>query len=301
MTDQQSDPLAQFSDALAARAELAKNAVVAIRPAHGRHITGMAWRTDIVVASEQSLPRKDDFEIVTAGGSVVAAKLAGRDPSTNVAILRLAQPIASPSITAGEARTGAAALAIGADGTGGASVRLGLVNLAGPEWHSSRGGLIDGRIVLDIRLAHREEGGPVFDATGNCLGMSTFGPRGQVIVIPTATIERVVPLLQKDGRIARGWLGVALQAVAVPDALRETADQSSGLMVMSVVEGGPAAQAGIVAGDIILSVDGTSTRRLRKVARHFGPDSIGRKADLRLIRSGAVITVQATIAERHAA
>jgi S1-C subfamily serine protease len=87
----------------------------------------------------------------------------------------------------------------------------------------------------------------------------------------------------------------------VPDALRETADQSSGLMVMSVVEGGPAAQAGIVAGDIILSVDGTSTRRLRKVARHFGPDSIGRKADLRLIRSGAVITVQATIAERHAA
>jgi S1-C subfamily serine protease len=301
MTDQQTDPLAQFSDALAARAELAKNAVVAIRLAHGRHITGMAWRSDIVVASEQSLSRKDDFEIVTAGGSVVAAKGAGRDPSTNVAILRLAQPIASPSITAGEARTGAVALAMGADGTGGASVRLGLVNIAGAEWHSSRGGLIDRRIVLDLRLAHREEGGPVFDATGSCLGMSTFGPRGQVIVIPTATIERIVPLLQKDGRIARGWLGVALQAVAVPDALRETADQSSGLMVMSVVEGGPAAQAGIVAGDIILSVDGTSTRRLRKVARHFGPDSIGRKADLRLIRSGAVITVQTTIAERHAA
>jgi S1-C subfamily serine protease len=301
MTDQQTDPLAQFSDALAARAELAKNAVVAIRLAHGRHITGMAWRSDIVVASEQSLSRKDDFEIVTAGGSVVAAEGAGRDPSTNVAILRLAQPIASPSITAGEARTGAVALAMGADGTGGASVRLGLVNIAGAEWHSSRGGLIDRRIVLDLRLAHREEGGPVFDATGSCLGMSTFGPRGQVIVIPTATIERIVPLLQKDGRIARGWLGVALQAVAVPDALRETADQSSGLMVMSVVEGGPAAQAGIVAGDIILSVDGTSTRRLRKVARHFGPDSIGRKADLRLIRSGAVITVQTTIAERHAA
>jgi S1-C subfamily serine protease len=301
MTDQQTDPLAQFSDALAARAELAKNAVVAIGLPHGRHITGMAWRSDIVVVSEQSLPPKDDFEIVTAGGSVVAAKLAGRDPSTNVAILRLAQPIASPSITAGEARTGAVALAIGADGTGGASARLGLVNIAGAEWHSSRGGLIDRRIVLDLRLAHREEGGPVLDATGKCLGMSTFGPRGQVIVIPTATIERIVPQLAKDGRIARGWLGVALQAVAVPDALRETADQSSGLMVMSVVEGGPAAQAGIVAGDIILSVDGTSTRRLRKVARHFGPDSIGRKADLRLIRSGAVITVQTTIAERHAA
>jgi S1-C subfamily serine protease len=297
----QADLLAQFSNALATRAELAKNAVVAIRLAYGRHMTGMVWRSGIIVASEQSLPRNDDFEVVAAGGSVLTASIAGRDPSTNIAILRLAEEIASPSIAAGEARTGAIALAIGAEGTGGVSARLGLVNLAGGEWHSSRGGLIDRRIVLDVSLARREEGGPVFDAAGACLGMSTFGPRGQVIAIPTATIERIVPLLLKDGRIARGWLGVALQAVAVPDALRETADQSSGLMVMSVVEDGPAAQAGIIAGDIILSVDGISAHRFRKMARHFGSDSIGRKADLRLIRSGKVITVQTTIAERRAA
>jgi S1-C subfamily serine protease len=300
MTDQ-TDLLAQFSDALATRAEAAKSAVVAIRLAHGRHITGMVWQSEIVVASEQSLPRKDDFELVAAGGSVLTARMAGRDPSTNIAILRLATPVAAPSIVGGAARTGAIALVTGADGTGGASARLGIVNLAGAEWHSSRGGLIDRRIVLDIGLARREEGGPVFDATGACLGMSTFGPRGQVIAIPTATIERIVPLLQRDGRIARGWLGVALQAVAVPDALRESAEQSSGLMVMSVIEDGPAAQAGIVAGDIILSVDGTSTHRFRKIARLFGADSIGRKADLRLIRSGAVMTVQTTIAERRAA
>jgi S1-C subfamily serine protease len=299
MTDQ-ADLLAQFSSALATRAEAAKNAVVAIRLAHERHITGMLWRSEIVVASEQSLPRKDDFELIAPGGSILMARIAGRDPSTNIAILRLAASIAPPSIAAGEAHTGALALAIGADGTGGASARLGLVNLAAPEWHSSRGGLIDRRIVLDLRLARREEGGPVFDAAGATLGMSTFGPRGQVIAIPTATIERIVPLLLKDGRIARRWLGVALQAVAVPDALRETADQSSGLMVMSVVEDGPAAQAGIVAGDIILSIGGTSTHRFQKFARHFGADSIGRKADLRLIRSGKVISVQTTIAERQA-
>src|SRR6266481_1603351 len=250
------DPLAQFSNALAARAEAAKNAVVAIRLAHGRHMTGMVWRPEIVIASEQSVPRKDDFELVAAGGSVVTARIAGRDPSTNIAILRPAEQIASPSIAAGEAHTGAIALAIGADGTGGVSARLGLVNLAGAEWHSSRGGLIDRRIVLDVSLAQREEGGPVFDAAGACLGMSTFGPRGRVIAIPTATIERIVPLLLQDGRVARGWLGVALQAVAVPDALRETADQSGGLMVMSVVEDGPAARAGVVAGDIIPSGDG---------------------------------------------
>ena len=294
----QPDLLAQFSTALTARAELAKNAVVAIRLAHGRHITGMVWRSDIVVTSEQSLPRNDDFELVAPGGSVIAARIAGRDPSTNIAILRPAEQLPSPSIAAGEAHTGAIALAIGADGTGGVSARLGLVNLAGAEWHSSRGGLIDRRIVLDVSLAQREEGGPVFDAAGAWLGMSTFGPRGRVIAIPTATIERIVPLLLKDGHIARGWLGVALQAVAVPDALRESAGQSSGLMVMSVVEDGPAARTGIVAGDIILSVDGISAYRFRRIAGYFGSDSIGRKAEVRLIRSGKVITVQATIAER---
>ena len=297
----QPDLLVQFSNMLAARTEAANNAVVAIRLAHGRHVTGMVWGSEVIVASEQSLPRKDDFEIVVAGGSVVAAKIAGRDPSTNIAVLRPTEAIASPTFAASEARSGAIALPIGADGIGGASARLGLVNLAGPEWHSSHGGLIDRRIVLDVSLAGREEGGPVFDAAGGCLGMSTFGPRGQVIVIPTATIERVVPLLLRDGHIARGWLGVALQAVAVPDALREAGDPSSGMMVMSVVENGPAAQAGIVAGDIILSVDGTSAHRFRKIAGHFGSDSIGRKVDLRLIRSGSVMTVPATIAERHAA
>lgn len=300
MTDQ-ADLLAQFSNALAARAQAAKNAVVAIRLAHGRHLTGMLWQSDIVAASEQSLPRRDEFELVTPGGATLTAKVAGRDPSTNVAILRLAAPVAAPSVLPGEAHVGVVALAIGADGSGGATARLGLINLVGAEWHSSRGGLIDGRIVLDISLAYREEGGPVFDATGGCLGMSTFGPRGQVIVIPTATVARVAPQLLKDGRIARGWLGVALQAVAVPDALRESAEQSSGLMVMSVVEGGPAAQGGILAGDIILSVDGTSTHRFRRIAKLFGSDSIGRKAELRLIRSGAVMTVQTTIAERQAA
>jgi S1-C subfamily serine protease len=297
MTDQ----LVQFSDALAARVETTKPTAVAIRLAHERFITGIVWQSDVVVASEQSLPRREEFEVVMTGGTVTTAKVAGRDSSTNIAVLRVQEPLASSSITTSEARAGAVVIAIGADGTGGASARLGVVNIAGPEWHSSRGGLIDRRIALDVRLARSEEGGPIFDAAGNCIGMSTFGPRGQVLVIPAATIDRIVPTLLKDGRVARGWLGVTLQAVAVPDALRETIDQSSGLMVMSVVETGPAAQAGIVAGDIILSVDRTSTHRFRKIARYFGSESIGRKAELRVIRSGTVVTVKTTIAERPVA
>ena len=297
MTDQ----LVQFSDALATRVEFAKPTAVALRLAHERHVSGIVWRPDAIIASEQSLPERDEFEVVTAGGAVTTAKVAGRDSSTNIAVLRVQAPLASSSITTSEAHAGAIVIAIGADGTGGASARLGVVNTSGPEWHSSRGGLIDRRIALDVRLARSEEGGPIFDAAGNCIGMSTFGPRGQVLVIPTATIDRIVPTLLKDRRVARGWLGVTLQAVAVPGALRETGDQSSGLMVMSVVENGPAAQAGIVAGDIILSVDRTSTQRFRKIARYFGSESIGRKVELRVIRSGSVITVKTTIAERPVA
>jgi S1-C subfamily serine protease len=282
MTDQ----LVQFSDALVSRVESTKPTVVAIRLAHERCVTGIVWQSDVIVASEQSLPQREEFEVVVAGGAVTTAKVAGRDSTTNITVLRLQAPLASSSITASETRAGAMVIAIGADGTGGASARLGIVNIVGPEWHSSRGGLIDRRITLDVRLARSEEGGPIFDAAGDCIGMSTFGPRGQVLVIPTATIDRIVPTLLKDGRVARGWLGVTLEAVAVPDALRESVDQSSGLMVMSVVENGPASQAGILAGDIILSVDGNSTHRFRKIARYFGSESIGRKADLRLIRSG---------------
>jgi S1-C subfamily serine protease len=296
-----SDVLTQLSDAISARAEAAKNAVVAVRLGEDRHLTGTAWQSGVVVVSEQALPRKDEYELVAVDGSVLQAKLAGRDASTNIAILKSAESIAAPAFTPAEARIGAIALAIGADGAGSASARLGIVNLASGEWHSRRGGLIDRRIILDMQLAPREEGGPVFDAAGGLIGMSTFGPRGRVIVIPHATIARVVPQLIKDGHVSRGWLGVALHAVAVPDALRDNANQNSGMMVMSVVENGPAAQAGIVAGDIILDVDGISANRFRKLARYFGSDSIGRRAEVRLIRGGAIITVQTTIAERQAA
>lgn len=117
-----------------------------------------------------------------------------------------------------------------------------------------------------------------------------------MIIIPAATIERVVPILFKDGRVSRGWLGVGLRPVAVPEGLGD--GQSSGLMVMSLAAGGPAANAGIVAGDIVLSVDGVSARRMRNITARLGTDSIGRTIDLRFIRGGLVTSRQAMITER---
>lgn len=294
------DLLEQFSGALTARAAAVRAAVAAIRISEAQHLTATLWQPDVAVASEQSLPERDEFELIVAGGSVVNAKLAGRDPGTNIAALRLQRSVDVPTLTNAEVKAGALALAFGADGAGGVSVRLGAVNLAGPEWTSSAGGRIDRRIVLDLRLARAEQGGPVLDAAGARLGFTTFGPRGKVLVIPAATVERVLPALLKDGRIARGWLGVALQPVAVPDGLHAEAGQSSGVMVMSIVANGPAAKAGIVAGDIVLTVNGTPTRSLRRIAAQFASDSIGREADLRVIRGGTVLSLRATIEARPA-
>jgi S1-C subfamily serine protease len=294
------DSLVHLSSALSARTAAARDAVVAIKRSGGRHLAATVWRPDLLVASEQSLARGDRFDVVLPGGAAAEATLAGRDPGTNIALLRLAQPLSPEAGQTARAEVGSLALAFGADGAGGATVRLGIVNAVGPEWHSRRGGRIDARIVLDLRLAPSEEGGPVFDAEGGRLGITTFGPRGRVLVIPANTIDAIVPLLLQHGRVARGWLGVAFQPVALPDPLQPQAGQASGLMVLSVVEGGPAAKAGVMAGDIVLTVDGTPTTAVRRLVPRLGADSVGRSVDLRLLRGGVPVTVQAVIEARPA-
>jgi len=294
------DLLEQFSGALAERAAGVRGAIAAVRLSDARYLSATLWQRDVAIASEQSLPNRDEFDLVVAGGGVVKARLAGRDPGTNVAALRLEHATDVPSFAEGEAKPGMLALAFGADGAGGVRARLGIVNTAGPEWASSAGGRIDGYVVLDLALARAEEGGPVLDASGRRLGFSTFGPRGRVLVIPSATVERVLPALLKDGRVARGWLGVGLQPVAVPDPLKEQAGHEAGAMVMSLAADGPAAKAGVVAGDIVLSVNGTPAASLRRIGAALGAQGIGRKAELRLIRGGQLLTLDVTIEARPA-
>jgi S1-C subfamily serine protease len=294
------DLLEQFSGALAERAQGVRGAVAAIRISEARTLSATLWQPDVAVASEQSLPDRKEFELVVARGDLVKAKLAGRDPRTNVAALRLERAVDFQSLANGEPAAGALALAFGADGAGGVRARLGIVNTAGPEWTSSEGGRIDRYVVLDLELARAEEGGPVLDASGRRLGFSTFGPRGRVLVIPSATVERVLPALLKDGGIARGWLGVGLQPVAVPDALRGEAGQEAGAMVMSLAAAGPAAKAGLVAGDIVLTVNGRSAPSLRRLAAELAAVGIGKPAELLVIRGGKLIAVQATIEARPA-
>ena len=298
MTDR-GDALTELSQALAARAEAARASVRALSGEH-RGLSGILWQSDVLVTSAQSLPKGKTLTVASPDGRTQEATLVGVDHATNIAVLKLtASPQAKPLLTR-VPNLGELVLAIGADSEGRVSARLGTVHALGDAWHSRMGGQIDKRIALDVRLARFEEGGPVFDVNGGFVGMTTFAPRGRVIAIPAATLERVVPALLKDGRVTRGWLGVALQPVAVPEAFRTETGQSAALMAMAVATDGPAAKAGLLAGDIVLSIDGQETQRLRGLMAKLGADSIGRRIELRIARSGAIQSVSLTVEARPA-
>jgi S1-C subfamily serine protease len=297
MADTVQNSLALLSEALAERTRLARPLVAGIAAPGHRLRSGTLWRKDVVVASEQAFANVAEAKVTLGDGSSFAARVAGRDPGTNVVALRV-DGTPDPALTpAGEPHPGALALACGAD-DGGVWVRLGAVHSVGPAWHSRAGGRIDRRVTLDIAVTGREEGGPVLDAGGGLLGMSTLGPRGRVLVIPAATVDGVLDALLSKGRVERGWLGLALQPVLVPDALRSVAGQSRGLMIMGLAKDGPAAQANLHVGDILLAIGGESVGRAATVARHLGPDSVGQQIELRLIRADNLVSVQAKVGVR---
>jgi len=259
--------------------------------------SGTLWRKDVVVAAEQAFARVEEAKVVLGDGSSFAAHLAGRDPGTNVIAFRLDGAPEPAPLAAGEPHPGALALAFGADAAS-VSVRLGVIHSVGPAWHSRAGGRIDRRIVLDMTMGGREEGGAVLDAGGNLLGISTLGPRRRVLVIPTTTVEGVLEPLLSTGRVERGWLGLALQPVLVPEAMQAEADKSRGLMIMGVAKDGPAAQAGVLAGDILVTIGGEGVSRPANVAQRLGPEAIGQPIELRLLRAGKILSLMATVAAR---
>lgn len=286
------------SRAVAAVASSAAPAVAGVEWGGRHHISGVLWRAGVLVTSEQSLPDADAYSAILPDGARVPATLAGRDPSTNVAVLKL--EATAPSLAASEPHgVGALVLAIGSDGAGAITSRIGSVEVLGPAWESQRGGRIDRLVRLGVDLGPAAEGGAVLDADGGLLGMSTFGPRCSVLVIPGSTIVRVLDQLLQQGRIARGWLGAGLHSVALPRDLADSTGVSGGLMVVNLAEGGPAATA-LKPGDILLEIAGAPVATSRAVASALGPDTIGRAVALKLLRGGAVTMVNVTVAARPA-
>lgn len=295
MTD--TNPLVSLSDSLEQAVAQTAPLVASIDWGGRGQVSAILWRQGVLVTSEQSLPRAESYSAVLPGGGRLAATLAGRDPTTNVTVLRA--ETGGPSWTVAEPRgVGALVVAVGGDGIGGATARLGSIEVLGPAWDSQRGGRIDRLIRIGVRLGRGAEGGPVVDARGLVLGMSTFGPRGTVLTIPSATIGRVVEQLLTQGRIGRGWLGVGLHPVALPPALRQDGiEGESGLMVVNIADGAPAAAA-LLPGDILLEIGGARVMTPRAVAARLGPETVGQTLVLKVLRGGSVASPSVTITAR---
>lgn len=282
-------PLLKQSAASAHLATQASKHVVSVL-AHRAWLSGIVLAPDLVVTADEALPLEGELAIVTGEGKVMA-EVVGRDPSTDIALLRVQEANLQPaSLSDATPEAGSLIWSVGTR-KGLPVVSGGMVSFVGPEWQSMRAGRIDARIELDLRLRQEAEGGLVVAADAQGIGMIVFGPRRRAIVIPSATIKRVVPLLQNHGRVPRGYLGLGLQPIRL--------DQGGhGLLVASVEAGGPGDAAKLHQGDIILEVDGVATSGMRGLVGSLGPESVGTTWSVRLLRGGEELTLPFAIGDR---
>jgi len=287
-------PLQDLSEALAGIVLRAAPSVVAVRCARAQS-SGFVWRPGLIVTADEALDDESGIAVALPGGAPAAATLVGRDPTTDVALLRI-EAVSAPPLALQSAPLSAGALvcAVGSLQAGSISA-FGTVAFAGGAWRSLRGGDIDARIELDISLRRSGEGGVALDASGRAFGMVVFGPRRQALVIPAATIERVAALLATHGKVPRGYLGLGLQPTQLDGG------EGLGVMVMSVDPSGPGAAAGVRQGDLIIKWNDLPIQGVRMLLRALGPDTVGSTIKLVLRRAGNPAEVQLTVGERPAA
>ncbi len=285
-------PLQGLSETLADVVAAVAGSVVAVQSRRARS-SGFVWRPGLIVTADEALADEGSIEVSYVGGTALAT-LAGRDATTDIALLRVPDAATLPPVVFAPSapRAGSLAVAVGSH-DGMPSAALGIVGSTGPAWRSMRGGDIDARIELDLALRRSSEGGVVLDASSQAIGMAVFGPRRRVLVIPGSTIDRVAARLQEHGRVSRGYLGLGMQPVRTPDG-------KSAIMVMSVDRQGPGLAAGMYQGDVIVGLDGQPVGSVSALLRVLGPESVGATVVLAVIRGGELLDVRLVVGERQA-
>ncbi len=280
--------LAALSNDIATTIERVSAGVVAVEARQRLGSSGFFVRPNLILTADHTL-ESDEVEIVRAGGAAEAATIAGRDPSTDLALLRVEQPGTPLAFAGDEAlRVGAIALAVARDDDGDLAASMGVLSAVGAAWRTWHGGEIDRFVRPDLTLYPRFSGSPLIDASGAVLGLNTAGlSRRQTLAVPASTIQRVVEaLLARGGRLPRGYLGVALQAI------------SGGAIVLGVELGGPADRGGLLVGDVITAIGSTPVEDADDVHSQLGSDTVGNPIVLAIRRAGAPHQVQVTVGER---
>jgi S1-C subfamily serine protease len=298
-----SSELIELSNALAQATDRAAASAVAVHTESRGSSSGVIWRPGVIVTSEYALRRDEEIHVTLPDGRVVPAVLVGRDPSTDLAVLKCAE--AGTAVAEfGEVasiKPGSLALVVGRTRASGPVAALGVVSLVAPERRTWTGASLAPYIRLDVSLQPTAVGGVVIDAYGRAVGIATprFARFG-AIAVPAPVVNAVLDTLLQKGRIPHGYLGVGLQPVRLPEALRQSLqhDEKTAAIVLEVEPEGPAHKAGIVIGDIFVSLGGHSVARLEDVHSQLHGSAIGKPLALKFVRGGAVQEASLVVAER---
>jgi S1-C subfamily serine protease len=295
--------LVSLSDELTKLVAEFQSEVVAVHARPRYPSSGVHWRPGLVVTADHSVRREEDIQVTLDGGKTVSATLVGRDPGTDLALLKV-DGLGSPRRRAngGEsAKVGELALVLGRSPDSGPNASLGIISAVSGPWRTWRGKRLDQYIRLDANLFPNSSGGAVVDGQGRLLGIATAGlSRIAGLAIPAATADRVVDALLEKGHVPSAYLGVGIQPVAIPDSLRTklALPNRSGVMVVSVEPDGPASRAGVFLGDILVSLGEEQIEQIEDLQSVLESLGVGKTAKVQIVRAGALQEVAITSEER---
>jgi S1-C subfamily serine protease len=275
------------------------SSVVRVDARRGRPATGIIWADNLVLTADHVLEQEDSIE-VSGSATTVKASIAGRDPGTDLALLRTEglKGVPAPRGRSTDLRAGQLVIALGQPGE--LQVTVGIVSGLSGSFRSWRGGQVERLIQTTAELLPGFSGGPLVDADGRVVGINSwnFG-RGVSRAIPAETAERVAESLRSHGRIRRAYLGLGAQPVRLSQALASQLGQESALLVVTVDPGGPAQKAGLMQGDTIVTVDGDPVRDLDQLFGTLGRLEVGSAHRLGVVRAGERKDVSITVGERQ--
>src|SRR5438034_6992547 len=284
--------LVALSNELAAAVERAGRSVVTVHARPRLASTGVHWRQGVIVTAEHTVKHDEEITVGMPDGSTIPATLAGRDPGTDLAVLK-AENLVNPVVdfSDGQVQPGHLALAVGRAPESGVNATMGVISAVSGPWRTWRGGMMDQYIRLDMTLYPGSSGGAVVNTAGEVLGIATSGlSRLAGLAVPNSTVNRIVDELLTKGHISRGYLGLGLQPIAIPDGLAKKLNlsNSAGVIVLSVEPNGPSERAGLVLGDILVALNGKPIKDTDDVQSVLEPGFVGKAVKAALVRGGAL-------------
>jgi S1-C subfamily serine protease len=296
------NPLSSFSDDLVAAVENAGKSTVFVNARRRIPASGIGYAADLILTAEHVIERDEEISVVFADGKETSAVVAGRDPGSDLALLRLQEAAGIPAeTTSQEARVGQLVLALGRPSLQGVEASVGVVSAVGGPVRTGRGGLLERYLRTDTTPYPGFSGGPLIDVTGKVLGLNTSGfGHGFALTIPASFAWRVAEVLAKHGHVRRGYLGVRSQPVKITTAQQEILgrEQSSGLLLISVEEGSPAEQGGMLVGDILVGIAGQPVHDPDDLFASLSGAVVGQPTPVQVLRAGQPLTLMITIGER---